>query len=489
MAYRPFIPRDQKIFRNELPRRRQRRGWMLLAGATASVLLGFLVWPGTPLPAGEDSGENTTVSRAIALPGQNPASPRGDSKVDDPAGTLAVDNQSAFPAPIMQVADAPAMEQPENAAPNEPERNWQTIKVRPGDTLAAIFSRHGLGPATVHHVVYESEHTARLRDLKPGEELKLSLDDNGGFAALRFDLDEARLVEVAESEGNLTSRIIERPIETRIARASGVIDDSLYMAAKEAGLSDPLTMKLAHIFAWDIDFVYDIRAGDRFYLIYEELYREGDKLRDGEILAATFVNRNERITAVHFDSGSGEVEYYTPNGRNMRKEFLRTPVDFRRISSRFNPNRLHPTLGYRRPHEGVDYAADTGTPVIATGNGRVKKAGWWGGYGNCIVIEHAGRYQTLYAHLSKYARGVKAGARVRQGQIIGYVGMTGTATGPHLHYEFHVDGRVRDPLKVDFPPAPSLPETKMAQFRQVANPLVAQLDAMSDRTMLASRER
>lgn len=455
--------------------------WVWLAGSIALAFGAFLAWPGADSPAGADETGDERITRQLTLPA---AETEVTNTAFDTAGKdeqPATDLASGVPAesePALEKGPAPA-----------PERDWRTVTVRPGDTLAALFSRHGLGPTTVHHVAHLNGRTARLRDLKPGEELKLALDDDGDLSALRFELNEAELVEVVAGQDGLDARVIERPIETRVVRTSGVISDSLYLSARKAGLSDPLIMKLARIFAWDIDFVYDIRAGDRFFLVYEELYREGEKLRDGNILAATFVNRGESLTAVRYDTGDGRAEYYTPEGRNMRKEFLRTPVDFRRISSRFDPNRMHPSLGYRRPHRGVDYAADTGTPIIATGNGRVKSAGRDGGYGNRIIIEHAGRYSTLYAHLSKYARGVRAGARVEQGQIIGYVGMTGTATGPHLHYEFRVDGTHKDPLKVDFPAAESLAESERTAFRQAVRPLEAQLDAMRAEAMLASKQQ
>lgn len=482
MSYRPFIPRDAKKLKFSRPSRRPRvPRWTWLAGSIVLACGAVLAWPESDAPGrtGAKPASDNRITQQLTLP---PAHKRD-------AAHASVTNDASTPRDTPEAAGAPPDLDRAPPARPETERDWKPVAVRPGDTLAALFGRHGLGPSTVHHVVYLDERTARLRDLKPGEELLLDLDGKGRLSALRFELNEAQLVEVIAGEDGFDSRVIDRPLETRVVRTSGVIQDSLYLSAQDAGLSDPLIMKLARIFAWDIDFVYDIRAGDRFFLVYEELYREGEKLRDGNVLAATFVNRGETLTAVRYDTGGGNAEYYTPDGRNMRKEFLRTPVDFRRISSRFDPNRLHPSLGYRRPHRGVDYAANPGTPIIATGNGRVQRANWYGGYGNCIIIEHAGRYSTLYAHLSKYAKGVRAGARVKQGQIIGYVGMTGTATGPHLHYEFRVDGTHKDPLKVDFPAAESLPDAERTAFRQVARPLMAQLDAMRADAMLASKQQ
>ncbi len=273
-----------------------------LAGAIVLAVSAFFAWPGGDGPGdGSDQASVASVTENLELP---PA----QARADEPPTENNVGGATA-------AAPGDRRDRAETASPAprpEPERDWATVEVRPGDTLAALLSRHGLGPSTVHHVVYLNEQTARLRDLKPGEEIQLDLDDDGKLAALRFELNEAELVEVTAAGDSFESSIIQRPIETRVVRASGVIRDSLYMAAQNAGLSDPLIMKLAHIFAWDIDFVYDIRGGDRFYLIYEEVYRDGEKLRDGNVLAATFVNRGDALTAVRYDTGEGMAEYYTP---------------------------------------------------------------------------------------------------------------------------------------------------------------------------------
>jgi murein DD-endopeptidase MepM/ murein hydrolase activator NlpD len=244
-------------------------------------------------------------------------------------------------------------------------------------------------------------------------------------------------------------------------------------------------MELAAIFGWDVDFALDIRAGDRFGLIQEELYAEdGSKLADGAILAASFTNQGKSFHAVRFTDPSGYASYFTPDGFSMRKAFLRSPVDFRRISSRFRGSRYHPVLGVKRPHKGVDYAAATGTPVKAAGDGKVVHLARKGGYGKTVILQHGGRYRTLYAHLSKYARGLKNGQRVRQGQTIGHVGATGLATGPHLHYEFLVDGVHRNPLTVDLPKADPIDPKLLPDFRTAAAPLLAQL-ATHEQTLVA----
>ncbi|MDX1654764.1 MAG: peptidoglycan DD-metalloendopeptidase family protein, partial [Candidatus Competibacteraceae bacterium] len=264
--------------------------------------------------------------------------------------------------------------------------------------------------------------------------------------------------------------------ETRTALSSGIIRGSLYQTAIRAGLSDKLIMELAEIFGWDIDFALDIRPGDRFAIVYEEQYLDGDKVGDGHILAAEFTNRGKNYRAVRYTTPSGKVHYYTPEGKTMRQAFLRTPVDFRRISSHFQPKRWHPVLGVKRPHMGTDYAAPTGTPIKAAGDGVVAFIGRKGGYGNAIILQHGKRYSTLYGHMSGFAESLKRGSKVEQGQVIGYVGMTGLATGPHLHYEFRIDGRHVNPVTVELPGQMPMPEEYRADFRRQTAGAVNQLD-------------
>jgi murein DD-endopeptidase MepM/ murein hydrolase activator NlpD len=236
-----------------------------------------------------------------------------------------------------------------------------------------------------------------------------------------------------------------------------------------------VALKLANVFAWDIDFVLDIREGDRFTAVYEQVYQDGKYLRDGEILAAEFVNNGKVYRAVRFVSDSGNVGYYAPNGLAMRKAFLRAPVEFTRVSSAFNPHRHHPILNLIRGHMGTDYAAPTGTPVHAAGDGHVSFAGQRGGYGNAIILAHGANISTLYGHMSRFARSIHVGTRVQQGDVIGYVGMTGLATGPHLHYEYLVGGVHRNPQTVQLPGAEPLRAQELQRFRAAAAPLIAAL--------------
>jgi murein DD-endopeptidase MepM/ murein hydrolase activator NlpD len=246
-------------------------------------------------------------------------------------------------------------------------------------------------------------------------------------------------------------------------------------------------MELANIFGWDIDFALEIRAGDSFNLIYEEAYLDGEVFDNGNILAAEFTNRGKVFRAIRYQDDQGNSNYYSPDGSSMRKAFLRAPVDFRRISSRFRTARWHPVLGKKRPHKGVDYAAATGTPIKASGDGRVIFRGTKGGYGKTVIIKHGSQYTTLYGHMSRFNKKVKNGSRVQQGQTIGYVGKSGLATGPHLHYEFRVNGVHRNPLTVKIPAAAPIDKRYKSDFQHQSEPLLAKLDLMS-RTQLATAE-
>nr|WP_276611194.1 peptidoglycan DD-metalloendopeptidase family protein [Thioalkalivibrio sp. XN8] len=287
-------------------------------------------------------------------------------------------------------------------------------------------------------------------------------------------------------EEGYSASFLEHPVEIRLARTTGRITSSFYAAGLAAGLSDATIMRLAGIYAWDIDFALDIRRDDWFSVVYEELWQDGEKLRDGEIVAAEFSNQGRSYRAVRFPDEDGRASYYTPEGDNMRKAFLRAPVHFTRVSSNFNPNRLHPVHKIRRPHRGVDYAAPTGTPIMAAGDGKVISAGTQGGYGRTVVLQHGGNVTTLYAHMSRIAASARVGRRVKQGDIIGYVGATGTATGPHLHYEYRINGVHKNPRTVDLPKADPVPAARRAEFAAVTAPLVAELDALGGPLRLAA---
>ena len=360
------------------------------------------------------------------------------------------------------------------------------VTVAVGDSLALIMSRVGLPGAEVFRVMAAGKATRPLRNLRPGQRLRL-LVDGPRLRRLELRIDALRTLTVERHNDRFDARLLTREFERRITHASAVIKYSLFGAGQRAGLSDNKTMDLAGIFGWDIDFALDIRAGDRFTIVYEKLYLDGRYVGEGRILAAEFTNRGRTFRAVRYTDPTGHSDFYTPDGRSMRKAFLRTPVAFTRISSRFSRGRRHPLLNRIRAHKGVDYAAPAGTPVKATGSGKIIYRGRKGGYGKVVIIRHGHRRTTLYGHLRAFNRKARLGSRVRQGQVIGYVGMTGLATGPHLHYEFRVDGIHRNPLTVRLPDAAPLPRRYRADFRRKTAPLLSQLDLLHHNLVASKR--
>lgn len=353
---------------------------------------------------------------------------------------------------------------------------WHEVKVQAGDSLARIFSKQGIPPRQLHDIIATGGIAKKLTQIYPGQTLRMRTTDEDGLLELHYEIDALNQVKVVREESGYGAQLVVRVPEQRVVQAAGTINNSLYLDAQRVNLPDKITMELAGIFGWDIDFALDMREGDRFALLYEELYLDDERIGTGNILAAEFVNNDKVHQAVRYTDDQGHTDYYDPKGRSMRKTFLRTPVDFSRISSRFSTGRKHPVLNTIRAHKGVDYAAPGGTPVKATGNGKIVLRGKKGGYGNTVIIQHGNTYSTLYAHLSRYANGLKTGSRVQQGQIIGYVGSTGLATGPHLHYEFHVNGVHRNPLTVKLPDAAPLPVKYRDRFRIATENLLSQLE-------------
>ena len=409
----------------------------------------------TPSSAGDDTA--ATITLPLALP-QKPAT-------------------AAQPAATAPLSTPPATSDRQNS-----------VTVRRGDNLSDIFSHNGISARDLQLVMSASDAAGQLRHLHPGDTIRFEQDGQGTLLSLAYEIDRTHTLKLTRTGDGFTSHLLEQTPENRIAHASGVVDSSLYLAAKDAGLPDNLIMELANIFGWDIDFALDIRSGDSFTVLYEQQYLNGEKIADGDIIAAEFTNQGKTYRAVRFETSTGDTDYYTPNGKSMRKAFLRTPVEFTRISSRFNLHRRHPILNRIRAHKGVDYAAPTGTPVRATGDGKVIWRARKGGYGNVIMLQHGRKYQTVYAHLSRFAHSVHVGGHVRQGQIIGYVGMTGLATGPHLHYEFHVNGVYRNPLTVKLPEAAPIAARYKADFTAKTQPLLAQLNILDKTTVVLNED-
>ncbi len=355
---------------------------------------------------------------------------------------------------------------------------WLHLTVRKGDTLSSLLQKAGLSLSDIHDITNSSKDAQKLTSLGLDDQIDVLMKD-GKAQELRLHRNKLESVSVTRVGDTYESKQVTLVPEVRYSYAHGVIDSSLFMAGQKAGLNDKMTLKLADIFAYDIDFLQDIQEGDSFSVMYEDLYLDGKSIGHGNIVAAEFTNQGKTYRAVQYTNKNGSTSYYTLDGNIMRKQFLRTPIDFARVSSYFSTNRYHPILHKIRAHKGIDYAAPIGTPIKAAGDGKVVFAGVRNGYGNVVMIQHGGVYATLYGHMSKIS--VKNGQRVSQGQVIGAVGQTGLATGPHLHYEFHVNGTAVNPLanmnvamaeplskaeKVDFNKKTS---SVMAEMKQLAN--------------------
>ena len=367
----------------------------------------------------------------------------------------------------------PAQAKTETAAVNS---HVKTITIKSGDNVSNVFDAHNISALDLHNIMALGKKTSPLKRIKPGDKLILEFDPEKQLKELRYEINETDTLVVQQEENSFTAKTLHTPLDIQTSFRSNTIKNSLFLAAMDVNLSDNIVMELAGIFGWDIDFALDIREGDSFSVLYEELYRDGKKVRDGAILAAEFTNRNKTFQAIRYKDSNGHTDYYNPKGYSMRKAFLRTPVDFARISSRFNLKRKHPVLNRIRAHKGVDYAASKGTPIKATSNGKVAFKGVKGGYGNTIILQHGQSYSTLYAHMSRFAKGVHNGKRVRQGQIIGYVGSSGLATGPHLHYEFRINGVHRNPLKVKLPNAAPINSKYKTDFKKHARQMLAMVE-------------
>jgi murein DD-endopeptidase MepM/ murein hydrolase activator NlpD len=349
------------------------------------------------------------------------------------------------------------------------------VIVTRNDTLDRIFRRLKLSLVDLASLRSLPGVRTALDSLHPGEVLHLTHHE-GQLFGLERRLNETKTLRVSRDGDALKADVLQNPVEMRGRTIRGAIDSSLFEAVEAAGAHDQTAVGLADIFGWDIDFVLDVRPGDTFVVTYQEIWRDGTYLKDGPIEAAEFVNQGRAYRAVRFTDPEGHSNYYTPEGRSLHKAFLRTPVEFTRVSSRFNSARHHPILNLIRAHKGVDYAAPIGTPVHAAGDGRIRFAGSRGGYGNCVEIEHSRSIVTLYGHLSRFARGTRTGMHVAQGTVIAYVGMTGLATGPHLHYEYRVNGVFKNPQTVQLPAAAPIDARWRDDFNACADPLLATLD-------------
>ena len=389
----------------------------------------------------------------------------------------------APPVPLsdVDVAEAVAYEQAIQSAVSDPlvvpaASEWSTVRIQPGQTLSTVFENEGLASDHWMAILDLGPDARQLRRIKAGDsiEIRKSGDD---LLELRYELDDLRTLHVQRVEDRFEANTLTAELERHTRSITGTIDSSLFIAGQKAGLPVRMVMELAELFRYDIDFALDLRDGDRFTVVMEELYKDGVKLRDGDMLAAEFVNQGKVHRAVRYKDGEGRSAFYTPDGQSLRKAFFRTPLDVVRISSHFNLRRRHPILNTIRAHKGVDYAAGSGTPIKATGDGRVAFMGVKGGYGRVVILQHGQSYETLYAHMSRYRAGLRAGSKVKQGQIIGYVGSSGLATAPHLHYEFRVNGIHKNPVNIVMPRANPIPRQQLTAFQSQIAPLISQIES------------
>jgi len=460
VAYKVFIKKNYKVIVRWVPD----RPWYVRHKFT---LAGLVLFSLVSLTLFSNVSGNAPPSQRTAAPG--PMSPARQP--------LAEAAQAGLSSSVMETAGKPVAPVPEDTQQARTIGiSWQTVTVVKNDNLALIFDRLGLSPGTLFQVMSGGENNTRmLKHLVPGEQLHFHID-NGRLEQLRYEPDLTTMLDITRTASGFSSAVVRYQLERRHTETTGVIRDSLFVAGQKAGLSDNIIMRLVGIYGWDIDFALDIRSGDRFKVIYEEQFKNGEKVGEGPIIAAEFINRGNIYRSVRYTTEQGQTGYYNEDGYSMRKAFLRTPVKFNRISSRFSNSRKHPILNRIRAHKGVDYAAPNGTPIKATGDGTVIFAGTNGGYGRSLILKHGGIYNTVYAHMSRFARGITRGKHVNQGDIIGYVGSSGLATGPHLHYEFRVNGVHRDPLTVQLPKALRIPESRLARFKLQTTPLLALLD-------------
>jgi murein DD-endopeptidase MepM/ murein hydrolase activator NlpD len=374
--------------------------------------------------------------------------------------------------------------------PNIPQANdaniklWRQERIQRNDSVASLLARLKISNQEMTNFLRDARNIKIMRRLVPGKTIHAQTTAAGELLTLRYFPSRSEQLLIKKIDGIF--KVVKLPVkrETHIQMKSGVIKSSLFAATDGANVPDSVAIQIAEIFASDIDFHRDLRKEDRFKVVYESHYSSGEPTGTGRVLAVEFVNKGKPYQAVYFEANDKERGYYTPEGKNLRREFLRSPLKFSRISSGFSRSRYHPILKKWRAHKGVDYAAPRGTPVRATANGTVAVSTRQRGYGKLIILKHRRRYSTAYAHLSAFAKGLRKGKRVNQGDIIGYVGSTGMATGPHLHYEFRINGVQRNPRRVVMPAAIPLSSKNIPAFKKYAKPLMARLHMLRNTNLV-----
>lgn len=364
---------------------------------------------------------------------------------------------------------------------------WQADQVRRDDTLASLLKRLNIQNQEAIDFLRSASGSPLSSQLRPGQPIQSQTDENGELLKLQYQISSTSTFSVERTSSGYNANTQDAALNTIAVVKSAEIKSSLFGATDSAEIPDQIAMQLVEIFSADIDFHTDLRRGDRFVVVYEANYNNGEQVKTGQVLAAEFTNDGKTYRAIRYRNPNGEVSYYTPEGKSLHKSFLRSPLEFSRISSGFSLGRFHPILQRMRAHKGVDYAAPIGTRVKASGDAVVDFVGVKGGYGNVVVLRHANKVNTVYGHLSRFAPGLRAGMKVAQGEIIGFVGMTGLATGPHLHYEFLLNGEQRDPLKVALPTSVPMTSAYLADFKRHSADMLSQLNLLSA-SRLASLE-
>ena len=452
------------------------REHLYIAGALGGL---FLILLALPMGAADDAVDGRTeIALEIDLNRSAAASDQAPQVAIEPADELALSDFVITP------------EEKEATPVLEDVTVWQNIEVKSGDNLSAIFSKVGLSDQDLFRVLNSSDEAKVLNRVYPGYKLDFLIPDDGELEQLRLLKSPLEGYLFTLNNNNYDVESIVNFPQLKPAFKVGTIADSLFMAGQREQIPAVTIMEMANIFGGVIDFILDPRTGDDFSILYEEKYLDDEFTGHGDILATQYTNQGKTFTAVRYIDEEGEVGFYNADGESMRKAFLRSPLDVFRISSNFNPNRRHPILNTIRAHKGTDYAAPRGTPIRATSDGQVTRASRYGSFGNLVIIKHAGGFETKYAHLSKYGNGIKKGKRVRQGDIIGYVGSTGGATGPHLHYEFLMSGVHQNPRTIidKLPKAESIEPAKMDRFNTQTASLLQRFSEMNSTRLITMNQ-
>lgn len=392
--------------------------------------------------------------------------------------------------PYTPSTNEPLDDQAQGTAPLElaktpPSSYTVNHEIQPGENLSSIFSTLNLSKTELDQIVNANHAGKQFADISVGNTLQVKTNQSGQLEQLTYKINAVDTLTATRSKDSFIVELTSKEVTRQLTSAQSTIESSLFTDGQKAGLSNKLILQLANIFAWDIDFATNLQNGDQFTVVYEKIIVDDKEIDTSEIITAEFVNRGKTFSAVRYKDPAGNVSYYTPDGNGMRKAFLSAPVDFAHISSHYDLKRKHPILNRIRAHTGVDYAARTGTPIKSTGDGKIVFHGNKGGYGQVVIIKHGERYETLYAHMSNFKKGLKDGSPVKQGDIIGYVGQSGLATGPHLHYEFRIDGSHHNPLALNLPHSLPISKNLLASFKAQTQPLLAQLNQAKARTLFA----